>query len=54
VRAETWGDEVLQPLVRRLVWAALMRAPRAMESYSEGADLPVPTAIARPGLPRDH
>jgi hypothetical protein len=29
-------------------------ALKGMESYTEGADLPVPTAIARPGLPRDH
>jgi glutathione S-transferase len=50
-RAEEWGDEVLQPLVRRVVWAVLMRAPRSMESYSEGTDLPVPAALARPGLP---
>jgi glutathione S-transferase len=50
-RADEWGDEVLQPLVRRLVWAVLERAPRSMESYSEGAGLPVPAVIARPGLP---
>jgi glutathione S-transferase len=44
--AEAWGDEVLQPLVRRVVWAALQRRPKAMESYSEGADLPVPRSLA--------
>ena len=26
-RAEEWGDQVLQSLVRRVVWAALVRAP---------------------------
>ena len=36
-RAETWGDEVLQPLARRLIWAALRRAPGAMLSYAAGA-----------------
>jgi glutathione S-transferase len=46
-RAEAWEDEVLQPLVRRLIWAALRRAPECMTSYTEGARLPVPAPIAR-------
>jgi glutathione S-transferase len=49
--AERWGDEVLQPLARRLAWAALRRAPGAMASYSEGADLPLPAALARLSAP---
>lgn len=49
--AETWGDEVLQPLARRLTWAALKRAPKAMERYAEGSNLPVPTPLARPSYP---
>jgi glutathione S-transferase len=49
--AERWGDEVLQPLARRLVWASLKRVPSALQSYSEGADLPVPAAIARLSAP---
>src|SRR4051794_1678953 len=28
-RAEQWGEEVLQPLARRVTWAALRRAPQA-------------------------
>ena len=44
--AEEWGDEVLQPLGRRLVWAALRRDPQAMRSFSEGASLPVPLDLA--------
>jgi len=44
--AERWGEEVLQPLARRLVWAALRRAPAAMRSYGEGARLPVPGVVA--------
>jgi glutathione S-transferase len=44
--AERWGDEVLQPTARRLAWAALNRAPRAMMSYSEGADLQIPRRLA--------
>jgi glutathione S-transferase len=49
--AETWGDGVLQPLARRLTWATLKRSPKSMESYSEGANLPVPTPLARPSYP---
>lgn len=47
--AEAWGDEVLQPLARRVIWTALSRAPGAQTSYVEGARLfpPVPPAMAR-------
>jgi glutathione S-transferase len=41
-RAEEWGAQVLQPLARRVIWAALVRTPKAVGSYSEGARLPVP------------
>lgn len=51
VRAERWGEEVLQPLVRRITWAALRRDPGAVESYSEGARLPVPRLVARLSAP---
>jgi glutathione S-transferase len=50
-RAETWGDEVLQPLVRRVIWAALRRRPAAMTSYSSQARLPVPAPLVRLGAP---
>ena len=46
-RAEEWGDEVLQALVRRIVWAALRRSPGALMSYTDGARLPVPRPLAR-------
>ncbi len=49
--AEEWGDEVLQPLGRRLIWAALKRHPSAVASYSEGARLPVPASVARLSAP---
>jgi glutathione S-transferase len=47
--ADTWGDSVLQPLVRRLMWAALSKDTAAQGSYSEGVKLtpPVPPAMAR-------
>jgi glutathione S-transferase len=44
--AEAWGDEVLQPLVRRVLWAAAQRHPEALESYSRGSDLPIPASLA--------
>ena len=44
--AEAWGDNVLQPLVRRVLWDALSRRPDAFTSYAEGADLPVPVSLA--------
>lgn len=39
-RAEEWGDEVWQPIARRLLWPALARAPRALPTYQEGSSLP--------------
>jgi glutathione S-transferase len=47
--AEEWGEEVLQPLVRRVLWAALKRCTAAMTSYAEGARLPIPTRLAALG-----
>jgi glutathione S-transferase len=50
-RAEAWGDEVLQPVLRRLVWAAVARAPETMESFAAEAKLGLPTWITRPCQP---
>jgi glutathione S-transferase len=49
--AERWGDEVLQPLARRLAWAALVRAPGAMMGYAAKADLPVPQPMVKLSAP---
>lgn len=48
--ADRWGDEVLQPRVRRITWAILKRRPPAMALYAAGAKLPVPIAVTRPAL----
>jgi glutathione S-transferase len=40
--AEQWGDDVLQPLVRRVLWWALTHTPSALPSYSNGSALPLP------------
>src|SRR4051812_42605009 len=47
--AERWGDEVFQPVARRLLWPAFARAPRAMVGYQEGQSspaLPEPVLVA--------
>lgn len=38
--AERWGDEVLQSLTRRVVWAALKRDPGAIPGYQVASQLP--------------
>jgi glutathione S-transferase len=50
-RAEEWGDQVLQPIARRVALTAVSRAPRAAASYVEGAHLPLPTPVARLSAP---
>ncbi|HEX8123023.1 MAG TPA: glutathione S-transferase N-terminal domain-containing protein [Solirubrobacteraceae bacterium] len=45
--AEAWGDEVLQPLVRRVIWWSLRRRPDAMPSFLAQSKLPVPAWAAR-------
>lgn len=44
--AERWGEEVLQPAVRRILWNALKRDRSPLRSYAEGAKLGVPIGIA--------
>jgi glutathione S-transferase len=51
LEAERWGDEVLQAVARRIIDAALLRRPAAMESYLGDTKLPLPRALIRPGLP---
>ncbi len=44
--AERWGEEVLQPAVRRISWNVLKRDRSALGSYAEGARLGVPIGLA--------
>lgn len=44
--AELWGDEVLQPIARRIVWNVLSRERSAGRSYLEGARLGMPVGLA--------
>ena len=46
LRAEAWADEVLQPVARRLVWAALKRDRSTLASYLEDARLGIPVPLA--------
>jgi glutathione S-transferase len=54
--AERWGEEVLQPLARRAVWAALKRRPAAIPSFQAASQLPqLPRPVVRavaPGIIR--
>src|SRR5438128_1629757 len=44
--AERWGDEVLQPVPRRLAYWALKRDRSGAKSFLEGARLGIPVALA--------
>lgn len=44
--AEAWGDQVYQPVPRRLVWSALRRDRSQLATYLEGAKLGVPVPVA--------
>lgn len=51
LEAERWGEEVFQSVPRRLIDAAFLRQPRAMESYAGDAKLPLPVSMMRPAMP---
>lgn len=46
--AERWGDEVLQPAVRRMIWVGIKRSPQALRGYAKGSRLPVPGPLQTP------
>jgi glutathione S-transferase len=45
-RAEQWGEEELQPPVRRILWNSLRRDRSTLRSYAEGAKLGIPIGLA--------
>ena len=51
LEAERWGDEVFQAVPRRLIDAAFLRNPGAMESYADPDKLPLPLWMLRPLQP---
>jgi glutathione S-transferase len=44
--AERWGDEMLQPPMRQILWWAIKRDKAPLRSYSEGAKLGIPISLA--------
>jgi glutathione S-transferase len=44
--AERWGDEILQPPMRQILWWAIKRDKEPLRSYSEGAKLGLPISLA--------
>jgi glutathione S-transferase len=46
VEAERWGEEVLQPAIRRISWNILKRDHAPLASYAEGARLGIPIGLA--------
>jgi glutathione S-transferase len=44
--ADTWGDEVLQPVPRRLIWNALKHDRSTLATYLEGSRTGIPIPIA--------
>ena len=52
LEAERWGDEVFQSVPRRLIDAAFLRDPPAMESYAGDAEAcRCRCSLLRPALP---
>jgi glutathione S-transferase len=50
-RAEEWGDEVWQPMARRLLWRTFTMRPQAMKSYQKGSRFPLPGVAVRAVAP---
>jgi glutathione S-transferase len=46
-RAEGWGDEVWQPMARRLLWRTFTMRPQAMKSYQAGSRFALPAPAVR-------
>ena len=45
-RAEHWGDQVLQPVPRRISWAAIKRDRAPLVSFLEGSRMGIPPGLA--------
>ncbi len=44
--AERWGNDVLQPPLRQILWWAIKQDKEPLRSYAEGAKLGVPISLA--------
>jgi glutathione S-transferase len=44
--AERWGEEVLQPPLRQILWWTFKRDRSSMASYAQGSNLGIPVSVA--------
>lgn len=51
LEVEQWGEEVLQPLAREVLWPTLLEHPECAPSFSEGGKLPLPAAVLKASIP---
>jgi glutathione S-transferase len=51
LEAERWGDEVFQPVARRVLDVAFLRDTASMESFASGPALMLPPRMLRAALP---
>jgi glutathione S-transferase len=51
IEAESWGDEVLQPVPRRVIWNALKRDRSTIGTYLEGSRTGIPRPVAMVAAP---
>jgi len=51
LEAERWGEEVLQPLARRVVWPTLKEHPEAAPSYTATSKIPFPAPLLKLSMP---
>lgn len=51
LEAERWGEEVFQPVGRRLLWPTLKGNASAAPSFGEGGQLPLPGPVLRASMP---
>lgn len=49
--AEQWGDSVLQPLARRVIYAAVARDYSCVDSFLAGANLALPAPVMKLSAP---
>ena len=49
--AERWGDEVLQPVVRRILWVAFTKDGAAMHGYQAGKGPKLPLPVVKASAP---
>jgi glutathione S-transferase len=51
-RADRWGDEVFQQVVRDLLWAAAKHRPDALATYTAGSRIPLPAGVVKAIAPQ--